>query len=252
MSNTTMFTLSDRLLAIVSLVPPGGALCDVGCDHAHVPIWLLAHGVIDRAIGMDVISGPLQKARENLEAFGESERVELRLSNGLDAYRAGEADTLVIAGMGGRIMENILRREMDKTRSFSSMVLEPQADPGLVRAALRDAGFLITSEKLVYNEGKYYPVIRADRRQKGQEQRRPDWPEGTDESLCRQAEDDFGPLLLCTRDAVLFRYLLWRERGCEKILAALERAAEGSTRRAQVLQEREEIRLGLSLFAAER
>ena len=78
--------LSDRLGAAAGMVTPGYRLCDVGCDHAHIPIALLGAGIIPGALGMDVIPGPLEKARENLDLYGE-DRVQLRMSDGLDAYR---------------------------------------------------------------------------------------------------------------------------------------------------------------------
>ena len=154
--------MSARLEAIVELAERGDILCDVGCDHAHVPIRLLQSGCYRRAIGMDVIAGPLGKAAGNLSLYGMEDLVELRLSNGLDAFSAGEADTLVITGMGGTLMEDILLRQPEKTASFSALVLGPQSDPEKVRAALRRLGFIIKKEKLVFEDGKYYPVIRAE------------------------------------------------------------------------------------------
>ena len=141
--------LSERLKAIVELAGQGETLCDVGCDHAHVPIRLLQTGRYVRAIGMDVIEGPLGKAGGNLALYGLSDRVQLRKSDGLDAYLAGEAQTLVIAGMGGTLMEDILLREPEKTKSFSALVLGPQSDPDKVRAAVRKLGFMIEDERLV-------------------------------------------------------------------------------------------------------
>ena len=154
--------MSARLEAIVELAERGDILCDVGCDHAHVPIRLLQSGCYRRAIGMDVIAGPLGKAAGNLSLYGMEDLVELRLSNGLDAFSAGEADTLVITGMGGTLMEDILLRQPEKTASFSALVLGPQSDPEKVRAALRRLGFIIKKEKLIFEDGKYYPVIRAE------------------------------------------------------------------------------------------
>ena len=80
--------MSARLEAIVELAERGDILCDVGCDHAHVPIRLLQSGCYRRAIGMDVIAGPLGKAAGNLSLYGMEDLVELRLSNGLDAFSA--------------------------------------------------------------------------------------------------------------------------------------------------------------------
>ena len=154
--------MSARLEAIVELAECGDTVCDVGCDHAHVPIRLIQTGCYRRAIGMDVIDGPLGKAAGNLALYQMEDRVELRLSDGLDAFVPGEADTLVITGMGGTLMEEILLRDPEKTGAISVLVLGPQSDPEKVRAALRRLGFAITREKLIFEDGKYYPVIRAE------------------------------------------------------------------------------------------
>ena len=140
--------LSKRLTAIADMVNTSGSaagsprdeycLCDVGTDHAHIPIRLLLDGRISRSIAMDVIEGPLEKARQNIERYGVTGRVALRLSDGLDAYRIGEARGLVIAGMGGRIMRKILLREPSKSLDFEELILQPQADPEFVRSAVRE------------------------------------------------------------------------------------------------------------------
>ena len=150
--------LSKRLTAIAEMVNAAGpgerknktgyCLCDVGTDHAHIPIRLLMDGVIDRAIAMDVIEGPLEKARRNIELYGVCDKVILRISDGLDSYRPGEAQGLVIAGMGGRIMSRILLREPDKSLDFDEIILQPQADPEFVRrAAIKEGKLLLIMDR---------------------------------------------------------------------------------------------------------
>lgn len=235
-------SLSKRLESIVELAGHGDTLCDVGCDHAHVPIRLLQNGQFRKAIGMDVIEGPLGKARGNLELYGMTDDVELRLSDGLDAFQEGEADTLVVTGMGGTLMRGILLREPDKTRSFSALVLGPQSDPDKVRAAVRELGFSLEDERLIYEDGKYYPVLRAavaaQHSTDPQQRREPDlqgfrsagpalFPPEIPEKLCREAEDLFGPVLLRRRDPVLREFLVRRIAVLEKIMNSVSLAAEG-------------------------
>lgn len=250
--------LSARLTAIVGLAGQGHCLCDVGCDHAHVPIRLLQEGKFDCAIAMDVIEGPLEKAAGNIRLYGMADRIELRLSDGLDACRPGEADTLVITGMGGTLMEEILLRTPARTKSFRALVLGPQSDPDKVRAALRLLGAHPEEEQLVYEDGKYYPVIRAvfpgntelqAEEKTGEESARtvpgfaPDIPDG----LCREAMDLFGPLLLSRRDPVLHEYLRRQTAVLEKILRSVSRAAAV---REENLAKKEEIRHSLEIFRA--
>lgn len=243
--------MSARLEAIVELAECGDTVCDVGCDHAHVPIRLIQTGCYRHAIGMDVIAGPLGKAAGNLALYKMEDRVELRLSNGLDACLPGEADTLVITGMGGTLMEEILLRNPDKTESFSVLVLGPQSDPEKVRAALRHLGFVITKEKLIFEDGKYYPVIRAESAGKAISKteiidaamdhrglRRETAQSSADRigGICQEAEDMFGPVLLRRHDPVLLEFLTRRTAVMEKILRSVRDAAKKSSDDPVLLQ----------------
>lgn len=258
------FYMSDRLMSIAEMVPQGAVVCDVGCDHAHVPIWLLKRGVIDHALGMDVIPGPLQKASANLKMYGESGRMELRQSDGLDAFIPGEADTLVISGMGGRLICEILLREEEKTKSFRWIITEPQSDPWLVRGALRKLGFGIDREKLIYDRGKYYPAMRAGF---GLESEHPDWEsiectekyakepgQNDKQNRWQEAEDRFGPLLLQSRNEVLYRFLTWRMHVMDQILLSLQKSGTGEDD-PKIVQKKREVHadvatltLALSLY----
>ena len=245
--------LSERLKAIVELAGQGETLCDVGCDHAHVPIRLLQTGRYVRAIGMDVIEGPLGKAGGNLALYGLSDRVQLRKSDGLDAYLAGEAQTLVIAGMGGTLMEDILLREPEKTKSFSALVLGPQSDPDKVRAAVRKLGFMIEDERLVYEDGKYYPVLRAVSAKdiKDTDGTEPAFAPGIPPERCLEAMDIFGPDLLKRRDPVLLEYLTRQTAVQEKILRSVSHAAQESRHLREKHEARQrEISRGLEIFRA--
>ena len=264
--------MSARLEAIVELAERGDILCDVGCDHAHVPIRLLQSGCYRRAIGMDVIAGPLGKAAGNLSLYGMEDLVELRLSNGLDAFSAGEADTLVITGMGGTLMEDILLRQPEKTASFSALVLGPQSDPEKVRAALRRLGLIIKREKLIFEDGKYYPVIRAESGENPDARVFNTLPAISKEALSKellsdeavsgealskevlsketlsketgggiqdlrlQAQDMFGPVLLENRDPVLLEFLTRRTAVLERILCSIRQAARDTCKDPVLVQ----------------
>ena len=205
--------LSPRLTAIADMVSRGTTICDVGCDHAHIPIYLLQEGRIRGALGMDVIPGPLQKARENLERYGYGSLTALRMSDGLDAYVPGEAESLVIAGMGGRIMRKILLREPGKTKSFRELILQPQADPEQVRMALQELGFVIDGERMLRERNKYYVVMHAV----------PAVPAAEGDPACgmTEAELRFGPVLLRRRAPVLKSFLQWRLSVQDRILASV-------------------------------
>ena len=100
--------LSKRLQAVADLVTPGSRLADVGTDHGYVPIWLYEQGIIPSAIAMDLREGPLNRAKENIAVHDLSDGITVRLSDGLEKLLSGEADSIVIAGMGGMLVKKIL------------------------------------------------------------------------------------------------------------------------------------------------
>ena len=152
--------LSQRLMSVCSFVPKGSKLADIGTDHARVPIYLIKSGIISRAIASDIGEGPLEKARENIGFFGLSDFVELRLGNGMTTLKGGDADCIVIAGMGGELMANLLTDYIP--RGVKRLILQPMLDPHLVRKALCKVGFCIVAEDIVAENDKMYAVIVAE------------------------------------------------------------------------------------------
>ena len=156
-----MIKISKRLETVASLVSSGNRLADVGTDHAYIPIWLAEQGRISSAIAMDINEGPLQRARQNVEKYGYEGQIVLRLSDGLDELEPGEADTILIAGMGGPLMMRILTRGRETSRMARELILQPQSELTRFRHFLHENGYRIQQEKMVLDEGKYYTVIKA-------------------------------------------------------------------------------------------
>lgn len=153
--------LSGRMRMLADMVTAGSCAADVGCDHAFLPIYLVQTGKCPKCLAMDVRKGPLSGAEKHIASCGLEEYIETRLSDGLSAYHKGEAQTLICAGMGGRLMEKILTEGGEKTRAFSELILQPQSELPEFRIFLREAGFLITEEEAVYEDGKYYFAMKA-------------------------------------------------------------------------------------------
>lgn len=149
--------LSKRLLSVCSFVPPGSVVADIGTDHARVPIWLIQNDVIPSAIASDIGSGPLEKAKENIEYYGLSDKIELRLGDGMNTLKTGDAECIIIAGMGGELMSNLLKNYIPK--GTKRLILQPMTDSYFVRDALTSCGYKITSEDLIYENDKFYSVI---------------------------------------------------------------------------------------------
>lgn len=151
--------LSRRLEAVALFVPPGSRVADVGTDHGYVPIWLVEQGIADHAIAMDIRKGPLLGAKEHIAQHKLEDRIEVRLSDGLLQLRPGEADTVVIAGMGGELILRILRDGVHVWDSVSRFILSPQSELENFRRGLEKMGFAITEETMLQEDGKYYTVM---------------------------------------------------------------------------------------------
>lgn len=216
--------LSKRLQAVARLVTPGSRLADVGTDHGYVPIWLFEQGQILSAIAMDLRNGPLERAREHIQMHGLDAHIETRMSDGLDKLLPGEADSIVIAGMGGMLVVKILSQGQKVLSSVKELILQPQSDLDAVREYLHRTGFVIVKEDMIFEDGKYYPMMKAVH------------GENTDD---RKIWFLYGRLLLENRHPVLKSYLEKEYDGCCKLLEKLSRTStEVAKRRCEELSEK--------------
>lgn len=152
--------LTPRLRAIADSVPPGAAVADVGTDHGYIPIYLCQADKIKSALAMDLRPGPLCRAQKNIERFGLAEQIQTRLSDGLRALSAGEADTAVIAGMGGLLIGQILE---EAPFFLDTYILQPMTAAAELRQYLADHGYCICREVLAREEEKLYTVMTVRR-----------------------------------------------------------------------------------------
>lgn len=153
--------LSKRLEAVAAMVTEGNRLADIGCDHAHTSIYLAERGRIPSGIAMDINQGPLERAEENIRRYGFSEKIQTRLSDGAQKLLPGEADTILISGMGGSLMVKILSDSRRVVETAKELVLQPQSDIGSVRHYIHTLGFCIAEEFMLTEDGKHYTGIRA-------------------------------------------------------------------------------------------
>lgn len=153
--------ISERLKTVASFVTEGMKVADIGTDHAYVPIYLIQNGKIPSALAMDIGAGPLKRAREHIAEQGLTERIETRLSDGFSAFQKGEAQSVVIAGMGGELMIQILDLGKPVISEVSEFILSPHSEIHKVRKYLMEQGFSIERETMLREEGIYYTVIKA-------------------------------------------------------------------------------------------
>ncbi|MBS6397984.1 MAG: SAM-dependent methyltransferase [Clostridiales bacterium] len=153
--------LSKRMELLASKVTEGSRLADVGTDHGYIPIVLVQRKRIPSAIAMDVNKGPLERANAHIHTCGLDTYIETRLSDGLEKLKAEEADTVLIAGMGGGLTVRILKGGEHCLSTVKELILQPQSDIHLVREYLCRNHFRIVEEDMVLDEGKYYPMMKA-------------------------------------------------------------------------------------------
>lgn len=153
--------ISRRLKAVAGFVGKGCVLADVGCDHGYIPIYLLQKGQIPRAIAMDVNKGPLMRAQEHIREWRLENYIETRLSDGVQALNPGEVHSVVIAGMGGPLMEKILLEGKEVLQTVKELILQPQSEIGHFRRFLAEQGYCIAAEDMVEEDGKYYPMMKV-------------------------------------------------------------------------------------------
>lgn len=152
-----MIRLSDRLQIIADRLKDTKTMADIGTDHGFLPIYLVQKGQCDKVILADISLPSLKKAEINCRQYIES-KYELRAGDGLQVLKKGEVDAVVIAGMGGKLMVEILSVDMEHTCSFKKFVLQPRTGQGALRKWLLEKGFSIVGEDLV-REGEYIPEI---------------------------------------------------------------------------------------------
>ncbi len=157
-------TLSNRLQAVLKLVPTGFVFVDIGTDHAYLPIAAILSGIASRVIAGDVRNGPWQVAKQHIEQAGVEHLIEVRLGDGLDVVQAGEVDAVTICGMGGPLIRDILQQGYNsgKLQGVKRLILQPNIGELTVRRWLRENAFVIIHEEWVEEDGYVYPILCAE------------------------------------------------------------------------------------------
>ena len=148
--------LDARLGSAAELVRQGAVFADIGTDHAHLPIFLLESGRIERAVCADINEGPLASAQRNIAEHGLSDRVELVLTDGVKGLGGKGITDYAVCGMGGELIADIVTSAEHLRTPDVRLILQPMTRQDALRAALYESGFEILSEKYSFSLGKYY------------------------------------------------------------------------------------------------
>ena len=148
-----------RLSLCADYVREGSRLADIGTDHGYLPIALCQSGKIPSALACDINPLPLRSAQENIARFGLSKKIQTRLSDGLKEVSPDEADDIVIAGMGGELIRDILTAAPWVKDGKKHLVLQPMTHHDDLIRWLVENGFAIERQAAVRDDGKYYTVL---------------------------------------------------------------------------------------------
>ncbi len=151
--------MSLRLEQIADMAPKVKTIADIGCDHGMTAISLIESGKAERVICSDISVKSLDKARRYASEKGLSERISFREGDGLSILKESEADAAVISGMGGELITRILGA--DKEKAPGILILSCNTMAHVLRQWLCDNGYGIEDEELIFEGGRFYPIILA-------------------------------------------------------------------------------------------
>lgn len=151
--------ISNRLKTIADLVS-FETFADIGTDHGYAPIYLVESGKVKKAIACDLRKEPLKKAYENIKEFGFLDEIETRLGSGFSKLEPDEVESVLIAGMGGMLMIDIIKNDLETVKSLKELILSPHEDVAKVREFVHSIGFSIIDEIMLKDGKQIYNALR--------------------------------------------------------------------------------------------
>lgn len=218
--------ISQRLRIVGDFVTQK-RVADIGTDHAYVPIYLHKKENIEKVIACDINEKPLQKAQQNIKLHHAENKIITRLGNGLQPLQPYEVDSIVISGMGGMLMIELMEQSQYVIKTVKELILCPHLDVTAVRKYLHNIGYSIVDERMIQEYGNFYTILRAIQGQ---------------QKYDNEIEYIFGKVLLEKRDTVLKEYIISEKIRIKKIEQHLyDKQTEQSKKRLQQIEEYKRI-----------
>ncbi|NLY86419.1 MAG: SAM-dependent methyltransferase [Tissierellia bacterium] len=199
--------LSNRLIAIANFVPKNSIVADIGTDHGYIPVYLVENNIAKKVIGTDISKGSLDKIIDYIKTLNLEHIIDARLGDGLEVIKPYEVDTVIIAGMGGLLIRDILEKNKEVTDSIANFILQPMVAAKELRQYLVDNNFEIIEEELVKEDGKYYEIIFA---KKGKSY------------IEKEIYYEISPLLIKKKHPLLREFIQFRLRELENIIEEIK------------------------------
>lgn len=216
--------LSKRLKFIANYIDKCKCIVDVGTDHGYIPIYAVKNNLCEQAIASDINKDPVKKAQLNASLEGLGDKIDVRLGGGLEVVKKGEVEGVVIAGMGGNLIRDILEHDKDKLPLIKFMILQPAQNPEVLREYLYTNAYEIIDEDICYDEGIYYELFKVRKSQ----------------SNVKTELDaifyEFSPLLLKKKNPLLVPFLESKEAKYKKILSFIKDDTDSAIKRKEEIK----------------
>ena len=217
--------LSKRLKFIASHIEKCKSIADIGTDHGYIPIYAVKNNLCESAIASDINKDPVRKSKLNISLEGLSEKIETRLGGGLEPIKTKEVDGIIIAGMGGNLIRDILEEGKNKLPFFKFIILQPAQNPEVLREYLYNNGYKILEEDLCFDEGIYYELFKVVKNNE-------------EHTKVDNIFYEFSPILLKKKHTLMFPYLESKEEKYKKILGFIKDDSESAKKRKEEIKEK--------------
>lgn len=199
--------LSDRLLTIADFVPKNSIVIDIGTDHGYIPVYLIKNNISKKVIATDISEESLLKGITIIKEEFLEDKIETRVGDGFHVLKPFEADTAIIAGMGGPLIVDIIDKRKDISRTITNFILQPMVGSDKLRKYLYNNSFKIIDEKLVKEGENFYEIIYAK--------------EGK-QYVEKDIFFDIGKKLIENKDPLLEKFINYKIKGAKDILKKIE------------------------------
>lgn len=214
--------ISNRLMEITKFVPVNSIVADVGTDHGYIPVYLIENKLAKKVIATDISKDSLQKTIDYIRDLELKEYIEPRLGDGLDPIRPYEIDTVIMAGMGGILIQEILEKNKDTSDSINNFIFQPMIASKELREYLLANKFEIVDESLVKEDGKFYEIIHAKKGLGFVEE---------------EIQFEIGKKVIDKKHPLLKEFLQFKINGCKSIMDKLgDKETEKTRERYQELE----------------
>lgn len=217
--------VSKRINFIIENLDVVETLADIGTDHGYVPLLALEKGLCKKAIACDINKEPLDKAKLNAILEGIDDELDFRLGGGFEPLNVGEADQVVIAGMGGNLIRDILEEGKEKVKECSSIILVPAQNPEVLREYLYTNGYEVIKEDLCEDEGLYYEMFKVKKSEEA----------GV---ALDSIYYEVSPMLLRQKHPLMKEYLQYKIEDYNKILGFITESTVTANKRREDIKEK--------------